>query len=129
MNFKQLSALAKKEKVKLDGVLDIHSLNKNKKGKYFIYLMEKFPDSGIPGHFVALIKGEHQENYFFDSFGLPPIEEIISFLHVPIKYSTFQIQNIEDKTCGPLCIKLLKEYQKNFDFEKAVLSMGPKERS
>ena len=59
MNLKQLSALAKKEKVKLDDVLDTHSLNSTKNGKYFIYLMEKHPDSGIPGHFVCLIKGDN----------------------------------------------------------------------
>ena len=73
-----------------------------------------------------MLKGPPVRIIFFDSFGIPPIEEIINFLTRPIKYSTFQIQDIEHKTCGPLCIKLLKEYQKNFDFEKAVLSMAPK---
>ena len=105
--------------------------------------MEKIPDSGNPGHFTALLKNAPSENYFFDPFGIPPISEIIDFLskppavgkvrvplqgkvrvRVPIKYSTFQIQNIEDQNCGPLCVRLLKEYQtNNFDFEKAVLAL------
>ena len=67
MNFKQLSALAKKQKVKLDGVI------------YFIYLIEKYAHSGIPVHFVALIKG-NAENYYFDSFAIPPVDQIINVL-------------------------------------------------
>lgn len=122
MNFNQLTNLAKKKKVQLDGILDFDSIQNLLAKKYYVYLLEKDPDSGASGHYVALIK-EQSNSYYFDSFGLPPTSEIIKVLVKPIKYSTFEIQDLDATNCGNLCIALLSEYQKTKDFEKSVLNL------
>ena len=122
MNFNQLTNLAKKKKVQLDGILDFDSIQVPLSKKYYIYLLEKNPDSGVSGHYVALIK-EQTNSFYFDSFGLPPTLEICKVLQKPIKYSTFEIQDLEETNCGNLCIALLSQYQKTKDFEKSVLNL------
>ena len=40
------------------------------------------------------------EKYYFDSFGLIPQREVITYLKFPIMYSTFQIQQFNDSNCS-----------------------------
>jgi len=47
------------------------------------------------------------KKYTFDSFGLPPDENLEKYLKSPILFSTFQIQQFNQSTCGQWCIWFL----------------------
>lgn len=92
------------------------------RGSYIINLDSQ---DGSGTHWVACHVNRN-EKYYFDSFGLPPPEEIISFLngkpravgdldfssrdpivHDSIVYSTSQIQGMTEAICGHLCLMIL----------------------
>ena len=58
-------------------------------------------------HWSALAKGP-RDNYFFDSYALPPTQEVKDFLQ-HATYNTFTFQEPGTTECGQLCLFLLKE--------------------
>ena len=62
--------------------------------------------------------------YYFDSFGLGPPKELITYLKKDIWASTFIMQEIGTKYCGHLCIILLKNIIKFNDFWNALLQLN-----
>lgn len=76
------------------------------RGSYIVNLDSK---DGSGTHWVACHVNRN-EKYYFDSFGLPPPKEIISFLgqhENSIIYNTSQIQDMTEVICGHLCLMIL----------------------
>ena len=57
-------------------------------------------------HWTSWFKCRNNK-YTFDSFGLPPDENLEKYLRSPILFSTFQIQQFNQSTCGQWCIWFL----------------------
>ena len=64
-----------------------------------------------------------KSKYYFDSFGLTPTKEIIKYLKSPILYSTFQIQQFNEETCGEWCLYVLDRLNKQEDFTDIILDV------
>ena len=62
------------------------------------------------------------ENYWFDSYGLPPTNEVKEFLGNGI-YNTFQIQKPGTTYCGQLCLYVLLKLQKGVPFLDIMLEL------
>ena len=81
--------------------------------KFYIVNMENSGD-GQGTHWVLVFNVRPRQILYFDSFGLPPPEEILRFMRraktkaknadrdpkKKLFYSTFQIQDLEDSNCG-----------------------------
>ena len=69
-------------------------------------------------------KGVHwycfHDKYFFDSYGLPPCNEVKEKISPGI-YSEFNIQTFEQKFCGTICFYVLYMMYKGNSFEDVVL--------
>ena len=66
--------------------------------------------------------------YYFDSFGMPPPEEVKKFLKTSKKqvmYNTSEIQKISSIMCGYYCIHMLQELSKGEDFYDAIYTFDP----
>ena len=61
-------------------------------------------------------------NYFFDSYGLPPVKEIKDLLQ-HATYNTFQLQKQGTKLCGQLCMFVLNELKDGRDFLDILLEI------
>lgn len=57
-------------------------------------------------HWTCWFKCDNNK-YTFDSFGLPPDDNLEKYLKSPILFSTFQIQHFNESTCGEWCIVFL----------------------
>ena len=62
------------------------------------------------------------KNYYFDSYGLPPPEQIAG-KYKNIHYSNNQYQDDTAVTCGYYCIYLLHELDKGTDFYDILYEM------
>src|SRR5438045_1880554 len=74
--------------------------------KYITYLDHQ---DGKGTHWVTCHVNRN-EKYYFNSFGLPPPGEIVSFLGQckdSIVYNTSQIQGMTESICGHLCLMIL----------------------
>ena len=63
--------------------------------------------SGNGTHWVAWYKNG-KIKYYFDSFGVQPPMELITYLKSPIHYNTEEIQPRDQVFCGHLCLYVLK---------------------
>ena len=63
------------------------------------------------------------KKYWFDSYGLPPLKEIIDKFKSPILAADFQIQYFGMKYCGQLALYILYKLNKKDDFIKSVLDL------
>ena len=76
-------------------------------GNYIINLQSSTEGDGT--HWTALLVRENM-NYFFDSFGAPPSQEIVVFCAKTqnrILFNNSIIQNLHSDLCGYYCIGLL----------------------
>ncbi len=65
------------------------------------------------GHWIAIYK-----KYYFDSFGIPPSEELqIKNKHIKY-YNDIQLQDLNDSHCGHYCCYWLYCMKNNLDFFK-----------
>ena len=79
--------------------------------------------SNEPGsHWTCWFKVNNNK-YYFNSFGLPPPNELIHYLGSPILYSTFQLQAITDQNCGKWCLVILKYLNEGRDYIDLILSL------
>ncbi|VDI81355.1 Hypothetical predicted protein [Mytilus galloprovincialis] len=46
--------------------------------------------------------------YYFDSYGLPPPDEMVNYLQPEIRYSTDELQQRGSVVCGHFCLFVLK---------------------
>ena len=63
------------------------------------------------------------KKYWFDSYGLPPLKEIIDKFKSPILAADFQIQDFGMKYCGQLALYILYKLNNKDDFIESVLDL------
>jgi len=97
-------------------------LIKNKPTVNFITNLHTSDQNGV--HWSAGVKN-HQQNYYFDSYGLPPTNEVREILGNGI-YNTFQIQKPGTTYCGQLCLYVLYKLQKGVPFLDIMLELNDK---
>ena len=88
------------------------SIPHNHKQALFIYNLEPSYMSG--SHWVATYVKDNIINYF-DSFGMPPFQEIVNHAkkkNLTILHQNNQIQNLKTTTCGYFCLYFLNEMNK-----------------
>ena len=86
-----------------------------------IYVCTNLHNSDEPGiHHSCFVLGS--TNYFFDSYGLPPVKEIKDLLQ-HATYNTFQLQKQGTKLCGQLCMFVLNELKDGRDFLDILLEI------
>ena len=79
--------------------------------------------SSEPGsHWTCWFKINNKKCYF-NSFGLPPPQELIDYLGSPILCSTFQLQGLNEKNCGKWCLFILKNLNEGSDYMNLILSL------
>ena len=84
----------------------------NHKQALFIYNLEPAYMSG--SHWVATYVKDNVINYF-DSFGMPPFQEMVNHAkkkNLTLLHQNNQIQNIQTTTCGYFCLFFLNEMNK-----------------
>ena len=84
----------------------------NHKIAFFIYNLEPSYMSG--SHWVATFVKDRVINYF-DSFGLPPFQEIVNHAdkkNLTLIHQNDQIQHLDTTTCGYFCLYFLNEMNK-----------------
>ena len=61
--------------------------------------------------------------YYFDSYGLPPPAEMVSYLRPDIRYSTDELQQRGSVVCGHFCLYVLKLLADGQSFEDVIFSL------
>ena len=82
----------------------------------FIYNLE--PHYARGSHWCATYAKDNVINYF-DSFGLPPFQEMVNHAkreNVTLLHQNQQIQNLRTSTCGYFCLYFLNEMKKGVDY-------------
>ena len=88
----------------------------NHKLAIFIYNLEPSYMSG--SHWVTTYVRDGVINYF-DSFGMPPFQEIVNHAkkkNLTLLHQNQQIQHLNTTTCGYLCLYFLNEMHKGNDY-------------
>ena len=75
--------------------------------------------SGNGTHWVAWYKNG-KIKYYFDSFGVQPPMELITYLKSPIHYNTEEIQPRDQVFCGHLCLYVLKHLSDGERFQDVI---------
>ena len=63
-----------------------------------------------------------EQNYYFDSYGLPPPLEIVEYLGDNLEYNIYQIQK-SGQICGHLCLYFLNRITKGMEFNEIIFSL------
>jgi len=88
----------------------------NHKEALFIYNLEPSYMNG--SHWVSSYVKDNVINYF-DSFGMPPFEEIVDHAkkkNLTLLHQNQQIQNLYSSSCGYFCLYFLNEIHKRVDY-------------
>ena len=88
----------------------------NHKLALFIYNLEPHYMSG--SHWVTTYVRDGTINYF-DSFGMPPFQELVNHAkekNLNLLHQNQQIQNLYTTTCGYFCLYFLNEMHKGVDY-------------
>ena len=99
----------KKQKIRLDGGVVMKDQLGTKKKNYTIINLES-SSMGNGTHWTCLM---HQKAgwFFFDSYGVPPSQEIIKYVNQfadePFAYNSYQIQHYDSTFCGWYCLGLI----------------------
>ena len=84
----------------------------------FIMNIDQSNSSGTHWIAVNIVEGK---TYYFDSFGLPPTEEIKRYCKEPRFYNSFVFQKPDEVICGHLCLYFLYSMRKcNKDFNTVL---------
>ena len=89
----------------------------NHKLALFIYNLEPYMNGS---HWVATCVRDNVINYF-DSFGMPPFEEMVNHAktkNLTLLHQNQQIQNLYTTTCGYFCLYFLHEMHKGNDTKR-----------
>ena len=74
--------------------------------------------SGRGTHWVCWYK--NNDNFYFDSFGVQPPNELIEYLSSPIFYNTEKIQPDGEVVCGHLCLYVLNRLSRGEGFQEII---------
>jgi hypothetical protein len=106
--------------IKLNGVLSMYHLPKKLKRGSYIILMTPSPDI-MNGHWVAVYNdAKGKKSYYFDSYGMPPPEEVLHSLPYECHYNENQIQALNASHCGMFCLLWLNAMNKTKDKSRAT---------
>ena len=94
---------------------------KNKNNVNFITNLHTSDQYGV--HWSAGHRTKNGDNYYFDSYGLPPTNEVKELLGNGI-HNTFQIQKPGTTYCGQLCLYVLYKLQKGVAFLDIMLELN-----
>ena len=72
-------------------------------------------------HWTAWIKN-NQRKYYFDSYGLTPPQELVSYLNKPVYYNSERVQTDGEVFCGHLCLYILKQCE-SVHFQHVINSL------
>ena len=108
-NFEILDAVKKIYLKNFRGVFLRDTLPK-KPNRHECGIMNLDDSSGSGTHWVAWLK-RGNDKFYFDSFGLPPPNELDKYLGSDIFYPTQQIQPRQEVFCSHLCLHVLKQMQ------------------
>ena len=103
-----------------DEVKDLRNTPENK-----IYACSNLHDSDEVGvHWNCFVwdKKDDDNNFFFDSYGLPPVQEIQDLLK-HATYTTFELQKRGTRLCGQLSLFVLKGLRDGRDFTDIVFDV------
>ena len=92
------------------------------KAKGVLNVITNLHTSGQKGVHWSACRININDNYFFDSYGLPPTNEVKEILGNGI-YNTFQIQKPGTSHCGQLCLYVLYKLQKGVPFLDIMLEL------
>ena len=102
----ELHCIANALNLKINFIGSMYELNKFIIGNYIILIS---PSKKVHnGHWVSLKIGKNK-SYYFDPFGMPPIQIIVKNVKNPIYYNNDQIQDMRSSHCGIYSIYFLKE--------------------
>ena len=77
--------------------------------------------SGRGTHWVCWYKNKPEgDNFYFDSFGVQPPNELIEYFSSPILYNTEKIQPDGEVVCGHLCLFVLCRLSRGERFQKII---------
>ena len=82
----------------------------------FIYNLEPSYMKGV--HWVSTYVKNNVINYF-DSFGMPPMQEIVDHAkrkNLTLLHQDQQLQNLKSSVCGYYCLYFLNEMHKRYDY-------------
>ena len=74
--------------------------------------------SGRGTHWVCWYT--NNDNFYFDSFGVQPPNELIEYLSSPIFYNTEKIQPDGEVVCGHLCLYVLYRLSRGEGFQEII---------
>jgi hypothetical protein len=60
---------------------------------------------------------------YFDSYGLPPPNELLNYLPGNILRQTFQLQTMSQVICGHMCVFVLHQLNIGKSFKEIILSI------
>jgi hypothetical protein len=111
---KQIMAILKQKRIQCHGCFVKDELKSIKNGNYIINLNGQ-------SHWCALVR-KGDEYCWFDSYGFPPPEEVEDLINGTYFYNKYEIQGLEQTSCGYYCIAFLiwcnqykkQELDKNF---------------
>ena len=90
---------------------------------YPIYAVINYRSDEFEGtHWVCLYK-DINKSYYFDSYGLQVIPELVCYLRGGIQ-STFKIQPDNTNMCGSLCMFVLYRLSRHDDFFDIILELN-----
>ena len=106
-----------------------------------VFMSDELPDKplenecGIINLESSKLQGSHwccwwkagNDKYYFDSYGILPPKKIVKYLKSPIVYSTFQLQQFNEDTCGEWCIYMLNKLNKGDDYKNIILKLIDKD--
>ena len=77
--------------------------------------------SGRGTHWVCWYKNKPEgDNFYFDSFGVQPPNELIEYFSSQILYNTEKIQPDGEVVCGHLCLFVLCRLSRGERFQKII---------
>ena len=60
------------------------------------------------------------ENFYFDSYGLRPPDELVDYLQRPVLYNSERVQPEGQLFCGHLCLYVLKKLSSGCHFQEII---------
>ena len=101
--------LPKKKRTKECGIVNLADSLSD--GTHWVCYFNNLPSAVDPG-----------QNYYFDSYGLPPPLEIVEYLGDNLEYNIYQIQK-SGQICGHLCLYFLNRITKGMVFNDIIFSL------
>ena len=105
---------------------EIKRLPRNKTPLNVVTNIHTSSERGV--HWSAFHLAKNKQAFWFDSFALPPTQEVLDF--IPSEYSrlrnTFEVQSFGQTNCGQLCLFVLYKLNQGVSFHDVIISLYKK---